>query len=104
MKLILRFVIGGFVGFFVVYALMNFSEVNFAGEITVISLIAISTFLIAMSVFRFQKIKSLNTQNFGGDQEDKVEARKYKMFADYSLYANSSFVLILMSFVLLVIN
>lgn len=93
MKLIMQFFISGFVGFFVVYALMNFSEVSFAGEITVISLIAISTILIAMSIFRFQKIKLLSTQNFSGDEEDEVEDRKYKMFADYSLYANSSFVL-----------
>lgn len=93
MKLILQLFIGGFVGFFVVYALMNFSEVHFAGEITVISLIAVSIILIALSIFRSQKIKSLNTQNFSGDEEDEVEDRKYKMFADYSLFANSSFVL-----------
>ncbi|MFS0647570.1 DUF3169 family protein [Siminovitchia sp. 179-K 8D1 HS] len=93
MKLILQLLIGGFVGFFVVYALMNFSEVHFAGEITVISLIAVSIILIALSIFRSQKIKSLNTQNFSGDEEDEVEDRKYKMFADYSLFANSSFVL-----------
>ncbi|WP_164667305.1 DUF3169 family protein [Virgibacillus doumboii] len=71
---------------------MNFSEVNYAGAITVISLIAISIILTAMSIFRFQKIKSLNTQNFNGDEEDEVEDKKYRMFADYSLYANSSFV------------
>lgn len=93
MKRILQFFISGIVGFFVMYALMNLSEVNFAGEITVISLIAISAILIAMSMIRFQKIKSLNMQNFSGDEEDEVEERKYKMFADYSLYANSSFVL-----------
>jgi len=85
--------IGGIIGFFVVYALLTFSENHFAGEITVISLIAITIALITMSIFRFQKIKSLHAENFSGDVEDEVEDRKYKMFADYSLYTNSSFVL-----------
>ncbi|GIN23312.1 DUF3169 family protein [Siminovitchia fordii] len=93
MKLILQFFISGVVGFFGMYALMNFSEVNFSGEITVISLIAISIILITMGIIQFQKIKFLNKQNFSGDEEDEVEERKYKMFANYSLYANSSFVL-----------
>lgn len=92
MKSGFKLFISGFVGFFVVYALMNFSEVKFAGEITVISLIAISVILITMSIIRFQKIKSLNKQTFSGNEEDEVEERKYKMFADYSLYANSSLV------------
>ncbi|MCH1624195.1 DUF3169 family protein [Ferdinandcohnia quinoae] len=93
MKLILKFIIGGFVGFVVAYALMNFSEIDFSGEITVISLIGISIILIVMSIFRIQKIKSLNIQQFSGDEEDEVEDQKYKLFADYSLFANSSFVL-----------
>ncbi|MBU7595164.1 DUF3169 family protein [Metabacillus halosaccharovorans] len=93
MKLIMQLIIGGFVGFFVVYALMNFSEVRFSGEITVISLIIFSLILIAMSIFQYIKIKSLNLQNFSGDEEDEIQDKKYKMFADYSLYANVSFVL-----------
>ncbi|SES64770.1 Protein of unknown function [Oceanobacillus limi] len=93
MKSIVQFLISGVAGFFVVYGLMNFSEVNVAGEITVISIIAISFILITMSVFRFQQIKALNTQNVTGDEEDEVEDRKYKLFADYSLSSNSSFYL-----------
>ncbi|MCM3443466.1 MULTISPECIES: DUF3169 family protein [Bacillaceae] len=93
MKLIMQLIIGGFVGFSIVYALMNFSEVRFSGEITVISLIIFSLILIAMSIFRYKKIKSFNLQNFSGDKEDEIEDKKYKMFADYSLFANIGFVL-----------
>ncbi|WP_449538823.1 DUF3169 family protein [Ferdinandcohnia sp. Marseille-Q9671] len=92
MKLILQFIVGGLVGFVVAYALMNFSEFTFSGEITVISLLVISIILIALSLFRIQQIKSLNKQTFSGDEEDEVEDRKYKLAADYSLFTNSSFV------------
>ncbi|MFD2212441.1 DUF3169 family protein [Metabacillus endolithicus] len=92
MKVILQFIFGGIIGFFVVYALMSFSEVRFSGGIAVISLITLSCILIVMSILRYQKIKSLNIQQFSGDEEDEIEVNKYKMFADYSLYANSSIV------------
>lgn len=93
MKLMLQFVVSGAIGFFTVYALMSLSEIHFAGEISVISLIAISVILIGMSMNRIQKIKLLNSYNLSGDEEDEVEDRKYKMSADYTLYAISSFVL-----------
>ncbi|UJL48346.1 DUF3169 family protein [Virgibacillus sp. NKC19-16] len=45
-----------------------------------------------MSIFRYQQIKSLNKQNFSGEEEDGVENRKYKMFSDYALCTHVSFV------------
>ncbi|RLL46696.1 DUF3169 family protein [Oceanobacillus piezotolerans] len=103
MKFILQFFISGVAGFFSVYVLMSFSDVHFAGEVTVLGLIAISIILTALSIFRFQKIKLLNKQNFSGEEEDEVEDRKYKMFADYSLFANISFVLSILALSLSII-
>lgn len=97
MKSIMKFFFSGLVGFFVVYGLMNFSEINLSGEITVISLIAISIILMFVSMLRFLKIKSLNRQNLNGDEEDEIEDRKYKMFTDYSLCTNSSFFLFILA-------
>ncbi|MBY7144899.1 DUF3169 family protein [Virgibacillus sp. NKC19-3] len=93
MNLIVRFIAAGFVGFVSYYVLMNFSELHYAGEIAVISLMAISIILIVRSIFRFRKVKSLNSQHFTGDEEDEVENKKYKLFSDYALCANVSFVL-----------
>ncbi|QDP41503.1 DUF3169 family protein [Radiobacillus deserti] len=97
MKRFIQFIIGGIVGFIITYAFMNFSGVRFAGEIAVIGLTAVSIILLVWSIVRFQKIKSLNFQQFSGVEEDEVEERKYKLFADYSLFTNISFVFSLLA-------
>lgn len=98
MKSILQYVLSGLVGFVVAYSLMKFSEARFPVELAVIGLIAITILLIIFSFFRMRQIKTLNNQHFTGDEEDKVEERKYKMFVDYSLCANVSFILSILAF------
>ncbi|MFS0749360.1 DUF3169 family protein [Oceanobacillus sp. 1P07AA] len=96
--------VGAIVGYFVMYFLMNFSEFNFAGIITVISLLVVSSILIVLSLYRFKKIKFLNKQQFSGDEEDEIEDKKYKLFADYSLYTNISFILSVLALSLSIIS
>ncbi|AOV06641.1 DUF3169 family protein [Sporosarcina ureilytica] len=104
MKIILQLLIGGCAGFLIAYTLMGFSGINFAGDITVIGLLVISVFLIALSILKLRGIKSLSMQNFSGDAEDEAGDKKYKMFTDYSLYTNSSFILSILALSLSVIT
>ncbi|MBU9723494.1 MULTISPECIES: DUF3169 family protein [Bacillaceae] len=92
MKWLLQSVIGAVVGFFIVYGILNFSEITNASLIAVISLVGISFLLIILSIINVNKVKSLSNQMFRGDEEDEVEDRKYKLLTDYSLFTNTSLV------------
>lgn len=90
MKIITRFLLSAVLGFFSAYTILNFSDLSFSDDLFLIILAGIMIVLTLLSLLRIRQIRKLDNLQLTGDEEDEAEAKKYKMLADCSLYANSA--------------
>ena len=67
-------------------------------------LYAISLLLLIMAFVVYRQVDHLNKQSFTGDEEDEVEALKYKKFCDYNILSHISMVTSLLGLGLIVLT
>ncbi|MFC4354267.1 DUF3169 family protein [Chryseomicrobium palamuruense] len=87
-KLGVYVVLGGVFGyFFAMFAMDRESTLDFSGLAFpfVIALLVVVIGLLAFSLFGYMKIRKLSEQTFKGDEEDRMEERMYRLYADASL-------------------
>jgi len=97
MKSMGKLLLGAMVGFVTAYGILSFSDFSFASDFIIIVLLVLSALLISMSLVRWSEVKKLYHYKAEGETEDSAEERKYKKFADYSLYTNAGLVLSLLA-------
>jgi len=106
MKQIIYILLCAAAGFFTSILVLNNFSIDFTqyAQPIQIGLLVIIGVLLLLSLIKFKQIKNLSKKEVSGDEEDEVDILKYKRFTDFTLFANSSFVLSLLTVCISVIT
>ncbi|MEI3606974.1 DUF3169 family protein [Pseudogracilibacillus sp. SE30717A] len=106
MKLFKQLIIGALVGFFGALLFLNipiFDLIKYADGI-VIGLYSIVVILWIWGFILHLQIKKLNNTDLQGDEEDEIDALKYRKFSDYSLFIQSNSIISLLALCIVLIT
>jgi hypothetical protein len=88
----IQFFFSAVIGFFVVSILLNNFTFDFTkhGSTIVIGMLVVIFVMLVSGLLIYRQIRKLNSKEVYGEEEDEVDVRIYKRFADYSFIAQSS--------------
>lgn len=103
MKIFMKLIIGGIIGFIGAYALLYFRDGSTSETIFVYGGLALVTLLLIWSIYLYVSTKKLHETSFTGEEEDEAEERKYKKASDFSTSSYSALVvsMIILAFTLI---